>query len=92
MDKTSLVYIQDKAKKGAVLADKLEYCNDTLNAIDEKGMSWVRIQAGYGKESFDTNHYTLNIKGQDSVDCYGEIALQVMKDLHDRYQAEFDAL
>jgi len=92
MDKTSLAYIKDKAAKGEVLANKLEYCEKALKAIEEKGITWARIQAGCGKDSFDTMHYVPNIKGQDSVDCYGEIALQIIKDLRDRYQAEFDAL
>jgi len=92
MDKTSLAYIKNKAEKGARLADKIEYCENALSIIGEKGMTWVRIQVGCGMGSFDTMHYAPNIKGQDSVDCYGEIALQVIKDLRDRYQAEFDAL
>lgn len=92
MDKTSLAYVKDKAEKGEKLAAKIEYCEDALKAIEEKGMTWARIQVGFGKDGFDTMHYIPNVKGQDSVDCYGEIAMQVIKDLRDRYQAEFDAL
>jgi len=92
MDKGSLAYFKDKAEKGAVLLQKLEYCERALKTIEEKGMAWVCIQVGYGKESFDTMHYIPSVKGQDSIDCYGEIALQVIKDLRDRYQVEFDAL
>ena len=92
MDKTSLAYIKDKAEKGAKLAAKIEYCENALSTIEEKGMTWARIQVGCGKDGFDTMHYIPNIKAKDSVDCYGEIALQVIKDLHDRYQAEFDKL
>jgi len=92
MDKTSLAYIKDKAEKGARLAAKTEYCEKALSAIEETGMTWVRIEVGCGKDNFNTMHYIPNIKGQDSVDCFGEIALQVIKDLRDRYQAEFDKL
>jgi len=88
MDKTSLAYIQDKADKGARLAAKIEYCNEALKTIEEKGMVWVQIATrGFSNFSFE-----INMDQQDSVDCYGDIALQVIKDLRDRYQAEFDAL
>ena len=92
MDKGSLAYFKDKAEKGAKLATKIEYCEKALNAISEKGMTWARIQVGCGKDGFDTMHYILGIEGKDSVDCYGEIAMQTIKDLRDRYQTEFDAL
>jgi len=88
MDKTSLAYIKDKAEKGAKLAAKIEYCENALTTIEEKGMGWVQI----GTARFNTTACELNIDHQDLIDCYGEIALQVIKDLRDRYQAEFDAL
>jgi len=88
MDKTSLAYFKDKAKKGENLAAKIEYCENALKVIEEKGMGWVQI----GTSGFNTTSCELNIDHQDLVDCFGEIALQVIKDLRDRYQAEFDAL
>ena len=92
MDKTSLAYFKDKAEKGGILAAKIEYCEKALNKFETDGIEWVRIQAGNKPVSFDTGHYLIEVVDQDSVDCYGEIALQVIKDLRDRYQAEFDAL
>ena len=92
MDKTSLAYIKDKAEKGARLAAKIEYCEKVLDKFETNGVEWVRIMGGSGNANFDTGHYLIGIDGQDSVDCYGDIALQVIKDLRDRYQAEFDAL
>jgi len=93
MDKGSLAYFKDKAKKGAVLADKLEYCESKLRDIEKSGMKYVNIAVGVkdGGE-LQTSGVYLRINNQDSVDCFGDIALQVIKDLRDRYQAEFDAL
>ena len=93
MDKTSLAYIQDKAKKGKILADKLEYCESKLKDIEKSGMKFVDIVVGVKDGGqLQTRGAYLQIDNQDSVDCFGDIALQVIKDLRDRYQAEFDAL
>ena len=93
MDKTSLAYIKDKAEKGQALLGKLEYCEKMLGAIERNGgIGYVSIYAFCDGVDFKTDNSPLSIKNQDSVDCYGEIALQVIKDLRDRYQAEFDAL
>jgi hypothetical protein len=92
MDKTSLAYIKDKAEKGGILAAKIEYCERILQAIENHGIGYVSIYAFSDGVDFKTDNSPLNIKDKDSVDCYGEIALQVIKDLRDRYQAEFDAL
>jgi len=73
--------------------DELYRCNQILDSIEKHGISEVAISLTTGNGlRFHSHEKPLNIKGQDSVDCYGEIALQVMKDLRDRYQAEFDAL
>jgi len=93
MDKTSLAYIKDKAKKGAVLADKLEYCESKLKDIEKSGMKFINIVVGINDGGeLQTCGAHLRINNQDSVDCFGDIVLQAIKDLRDRYQAEFDAL
>ena len=94
MDKGSLAYFKDKAEKGARLVAKIEYCEKALTNIEKNGMGFVSIFISDIRRNIDftTNGSPIGIQGQDSVDCYGEIALQVIKDLRDRYQAEFDAL
>jgi len=73
--------------------DELYRCNQILDSIEKHGIGEVAISLTTKNGlHFDSQEKPINIQDQDSVDCFGDIALQVIKDLRDRYQAEFDAL